>query len=161
MAKWPVSMVGEQDKPPLLSEGWTRFRIVSVKLVSEEDSKSGTAYFQWEMKAEEGTIPMRTTLIKGKRWLLKQTLSACGIEAKEGDPDEKYSFGPEDVEGKFVMGKVVNKEQKPYTNRDGDEIQPDPKSEINSVKKAEHTAAAGKPDPVFANKDNDDNTIPF
>lgn len=134
-------MTGESEKPPLLEEGWREFKIVSVKLVSEEESKSGNAYFQWDMECDEGHIPMRTTLIKGKRWLLKQILSACGIEAKEDDPEKKYSFGPEDVEGKPVMGKVVNKEQKPFTGTKGDLVNPEPKSEINSVKKIDGATA--------------------
>ena len=146
MTKWPVSMQGEQEKPPLLPEGWTRFQIVSVKLVTEEESKSGNAYFLWDMETDGGNIPMRTTLIKGKRWLLKQILSACGIEAKDNDPEEKYLFGPEDVEGKYVMGQVVNKEQKPYTNKRGEVVVPEPKSEINAVKKVEEGVFPDSPD---------------
>ena len=135
MAKWPVSMKDEQDRAPLLTEGWREFIIVSVKHVSEDESKSGNPYFTWDMKCDEGTIQMRTTLIKGKRWLLKQVLSACGIEAKADDPEKKYAFGPEDVEGKSVFGKVVTKEQKPFTLDNGEVVNPEPRSEINRVKK--------------------------
>lgn len=139
--KWPVSMKDENDKPILFEEGWHTFTIADVKLISEEESGSGNAYFFWTMEAEEGTIEMRTTLIKGKRWLLKQTLSACGIEAKEDDPEKKYAFGPEDVLGKSVLGKVENRTGKPFQGRDGNMVTPNPKSEICSVKKIEGTGA--------------------
>ena len=146
MAKWPVSMAGEQDKPPTLADGWYEFRIASVKYVSEEESKSHNAYFLWDMECEEGHIPMRTTLLKGKRWLLKQVLSACAIEAKADDPEKKYAFGPEDVEGKSVLGKIVNKQREPYTNDKGEVINPEPKSEINQVKKVGEDTGKSKVD---------------
>src|SRR3990167_113324 len=96
---WNISMKDENDKMPLLSEGWRPFKIVSVNFV--EKSKKGNPYFLWNMECDEGHIAMVTTLIKGKRYLLKQTLSACGIESKEDDPEKKYTFSPQDVEGKM------------------------------------------------------------
>ena len=144
--KWPVSMEGEKDKAPLLTEGWHEFEIVGVKLVSEKESGSGNAYFHWDMRSEEGSIPMRTTLIKGKRWLLKQVLLACGIKSREDDPEQKYAFGPEDVEGKKVLGRVANKTGKPFTGRDGELVEPQPKSEIVTVKEFVEAGAGPEPD---------------
>lgn len=161
MAKWPVSMADEQDKPPLLAEGWQEFTITEVKLVSKEESKSGNAYFLWQLHCDDGTIPMRTTLIKGKRWLLKQTLLACGIEASDSDPAKKYAFGPEDVEGKTILGNVANKTSKPFQGKDGDMITPDLKSEIVAVKKFASSKGPVFPDVSDPRQVAQDDSVPF
>lgn len=59
-----------------------------VKIVTAKESNSGNPYMIWNLTIDSGTnkgqkIMARTTAIPGKRWLLKQGLSACGVESKE------------------------------------------------------------------------------
>ena len=85
---------------------------------------------------------MITTLLKGKRWLLKQTLLACGIESKPDDADKKYSFSAEMVEGKTIMIKVANRKNE-FTGSDGNQIEKE-RSEVKSVKKFVQKVSAAK-----------------
>jgi hypothetical protein len=131
--KWNVSMEGEKDSTrTTLPDGDHTVAIKEVKLVSAEESKSGNPYFLWTLATDEGDLDVVTTLIKGKRWLLKQMLSACGIEAKEKDPEQKYSFEPDDVINKTVVIQIKNVTNT-FTGRDGNEITFD-KSEVKRVK---------------------------
>ena len=133
MADWSVSMAGEGEGGyKLWDEGEHTLIVKDVELVAS--SNSGNPYFLWTFENEEGDkIEVRTTLIKGKRWLLKQLLSACGIEAMQDDPEEKYRFNPNAVIDKKVLGTIKNKENK-YTNREGKEIV-NTKSEIQRFQK--------------------------
>jgi len=129
---WKVGMQGEGEGAILLNEGEHVAEIKEVRLVSAEESKSGNPYFFWKLKTESGSIDVRTTLIKGKRWLLKQILLACGIQADEKDPEEKYVFDEKDVMGKKIIINVVNRESS-FTGRDGKTVT-NTKSEVNRIK---------------------------
>ena len=118
--KWDVSMKDEKERVEL-DDGLHEGKIISVRLIDEEESKSGNPYFLWSIETKEGAFPVRTTLLKGKRWLLKQLLSACGIESKEDDPDKKYAFGESDVVGRQVILKIKNKEST-FTGKSGEPI---------------------------------------
>ena len=136
---WNVSMKDESDaqtpKQKVFEEGEHFANIVSVELCPVEPdnpaekksgvtySKSGNPYFLWILLIDDGEIGedeirVRTTLKKGKRWLLKQTLSACGIEASKDDPDEKYKFDKKDVIDKKIIVHIVNKENT-FNGREG------------------------------------------
>lgn len=120
---WSVVMKGEGEaRQRLFDEGDYLAVIKDVENVSAEESKSGNPYFRWTLEIDGDELKMVTTLKKGKRWLLKQLLSACGIEAKPDDPDEKYTFGKIDVIGKEVMVQIKNKKQS-FTGRDGDIVE--------------------------------------
>ena len=133
---WAVPMKGEGGERKLWDEGKYVLTIQDVRLVSKDESKSGNAYFLWTLTNEDNDkIEMITTTLEGKRWLLKQTLSACGIEASPNDPDEKYKFNPTMVVGKIVKVSIKNKENK-FTGNDGTE-RTFTKSEIQRVDKAD------------------------
>ena len=118
---WKIGMKDEKDGRVLLTEGIYEAEIMTVQLVSAEKSKSKNPYFKWELKTDEGNINVITTLLKGKRWLLKQMLSACGIESNPEDLEQKYEFSEKDVQGKKVKIKIVNKENS-FTGSDGNLI---------------------------------------
>jgi len=133
---WAVPMKGEGGERKLWDEGKYVLVIQDVRLVSKDESKSGNAYFLWTLTNEgNDKIELITTTLEGKRWLLKQTLSACGIEASPNDPDEKYKFSPTMVVGKIVKVSIKNKENK-FTGNDGAE-RAFTKSEIQRVEKAD------------------------
>ena len=130
---WKVSMEGESDGFKLWEEGDHLTKILNVRLIDKETSKSGNPYFLWTLENKDGDkIDVRTTLLKGKRWLLKQILLACGIEAKSDDPEKKYDFDEEMVIGKDVIISIVNREST-FTDRFGKEITRT-KSEVTRVK---------------------------
>jgi hypothetical protein len=86
-------------------------------------SQSGYPYFRWTIevdKYEGKTIQTITMTIKGKRWLLKQLLDACGIRADDKDPNVKYCFDKEDILNKKVGFRIQNKENT-FTGRDGEQ----------------------------------------
>src|SRR3990167_4475279 len=99
MSDWEVSMAGEQEGRKLWDEGDYILTVKEVRLIGSEESGSGNPYFLWAFTDGKSgdTIETITTLIKCKRWLLKQLLSACGIEAKSDDPEERYSFSSDKV----------------------------------------------------------------
>ena len=135
---WAVPMKGEDEGRKLWDEGKYVLTIQDVRLVSKDESKRGNAYFLWTLTNEgNDKIELITTTLEGKRWLLKQTLSACGIEASPNDTDEKYKFNPTMVVGKFVKVSIKNKENK-FTGNDGTE-RTFTKSEIQRVDKADGT----------------------
>lgn len=130
---WNVSMKDEKDGTKLFSEGKQNAKITGIEFV--EKSNNGNPYFKWELTMEngEGKLPVITTLLKGKRWLLKQMLSACNIEAKSDDPDKKYSFEEKDVLTKIVTINIKNKKSS-FTGRDGNLINIE-KSEVIGIEK--------------------------
>jgi len=138
MAKnYSVGMEGESDSGGrvLIPEGDQILIIKSLEFI--EKSSTGNPYFYWTLESEnEGTeIKVSTTLIKGKRWLLKQLLSACGIEADENDPEEKYKFNEEDVIEKRVVGYIEHANNE-FIGRDGNKVSY-PKAEVKRFKKVE------------------------
>lgn len=165
MGKWTVGMKGEQERNKVFEEGWRTWTIRSVRLVPDEDSGTGKAYFEFEFEKEDGNITVRATLTKydpetkkGGRWMLKNILKSCGIEAKSDDPDEKYAFEPKDVEGKIVEGKIKNKMNK-WTNSQGDAVENE-KSEIVQVRKVVEKLYSDYPIPPKGDNKND-GEIPF
>lgn len=156
MAKWNVGMEGEKDGWTELPDGDHVAEIKNVRLVDEEESGSGNPYFLWTLGTKEGDLDVRTTLIKGKRWLLKQMLLACGIESKDDDPEKKYAFSPENVIEKTIIIQIKNKPNS-YTNKDGEKVE-NTKSEVRRVKPYKIEKSAEK---VEKAEVVDDEEIPF
>ena len=122
-------MRGEGERV-LLEEGWHTFRVTDIKA---QTSKSGNEMFKITLEqpdtgAMEDVYAVRT---KGKRWLLKQFLTACGIEE---DKNGAYNWCEEDVLGASVEGKNVP-EPNEYINKAGETIK-EMRNKINGFKKA-------------------------
>lgn len=136
--KFSVGMEGEKDTggKEKIPEGDQVLIIKKVELISAEDSGSGNPYFKWLLvwkENEELEIKVVTTLKKGVRWLLKQLLSACGIEAKTDDPAQKYDFSEEGVIDKEVIA-YIQHVQNEFTGRDGRQVK-HKKAEVKAFKK--------------------------
>jgi len=165
--RFSVEMEGEKDsggKRELVPEGEQILIIRSVTLVTEEESGSGKPYFKWELESKIGFIPIDTitTLIKGKRWLLKQLLSACGIKAKEDDPDKKYDFTEENVLKKEVMAFIKHNNENSFIGKEGNKITI-PKAEVKRFENAdpEIRKAEAAEKKAHKEKDKEDENIPF
>ena len=121
-----------RSKNVILTEGIHTAVIVSVQLVSVPESKSGRAYFKWILSTDEGNVNMVTTLIKKKRWLLKQIFLACRIEAIPNDLESRYVFEEKDVIGKKIKIRVCTDRTPFISNTTGKEIVI-PKSVVKEV----------------------------
>ena len=145
---WTVSFKDEPESGSKeLVDGLHKGKIKEVIFFSKDESKSGNPYFQWLLDVEGVKIKHFTTGLKGKRWALKQILSACGIEANPNDPEEKYSFEPKDVLEKEVLVTTRNKENR-FTGRDDKEVCI-MKPEIIRVEKASNDNDKPKESEVF------------
>lgn len=76
--------------------------IKESKRIDEHTSRPAK-YFEWLMRFKDGQyagekIISRTTAIKGKRWLLKEALEACGVSVGEG----KFKFDLEKLIGQEI-----------------------------------------------------------
>jgi len=117
MGKYRDDMKGEKKPSGIIPEGLRTVRVTEMK---EEHSKKGNLMFVTDFEDKETQSTMRAYLIaeKGKRWLLKSLLSACGIaEDVEGVMD----WDIPDVINKVVVGQVVHFEE-PWINREGNEV---------------------------------------
>jgi len=117
----PYEMGMKDEKAPtrkmLLPEGWRQFKIINVE---ETKSKAGNLMFVFVCQDKE-TEYHDTWYAVGepkKRWLLKQILAACGVDASA---DGVYKWDIEDVINKDVAGQVIQ-EDNDWINRDGDTI---------------------------------------
>ena len=121
-------MSGEKEKKQPLPAGWRRFEIAKCM---EKISKSGNEMFlitmiDEETRQEEEVYAIRTP---GKRWFLKQLLTACGVEAGK---DGIYEWDIADILDKKVEGLVEHIEEE-WINRDGNKIKT-PKGKITQVR---------------------------
>lgn len=110
-------MSKEKDKKQLLSEGWRKFQIVDC---DEQVSKQGNEMFKFQfMDVEtEQVEDVYAIATQGKRWFLKQVLTACDVEARK---DGIYEWELADVFNKFVLGRVEHVEEE-WINRQGNTI---------------------------------------
>lgn len=125
---YKMDMSGEKEKGKLLPEGWREFEILEC---SEETSKAGNEMFKFkiidiELQQEEEIYAIAT---QGKRWFLKQILTACGVEAGQ---DGVYEWDIPDVLTKTIMGKVEH-QQETWIDREG-KSRTTPKHKIVEVK---------------------------
>lgn len=129
--------MSDEPKPKikrLLPEGWRKFLITAGR---EETSKGGNPMIIFGVKdietGYEEDIYAITT--KGKRWFLKQILSAVGCV---GGEDGMYEWDIKDVVNHEIMGLVVH-EPNEYINREGTTIKTT-QHKIAEVKEAEVVA---------------------
>ena len=113
MKKYSHDMSRESNRG-LLPEGWRKFKIVKCE---KAVSKAGNEMFVAKVvSAEDAGIGCDVYLVaeKGKRWFLKQILSAVGIE-----PDEEgnMAWDLSDVEGHTILGKVEHKKEDDWVDR--------------------------------------------
>ena len=114
---YKMDMSQEKEKKPLLPEGWREFEIVACV---EETSKAGNDMFKFKISdvltnQEEEVYAIAT---QGKRWFLKQVLTACQVAAGE---DGVYEWDIPDVIGQTIFGKVEHIEET-WINRENKEI---------------------------------------
>lgn len=115
------SMSMENEKRPnvkkLLEEGWRKFRINTVE---PKISKSGNEMFVINITDDKTSYSEDIYLIskEGKRWLLKELLSACGITK---DEQGIYNWKESDLIGKEIFG-LVEHESQEYINRNGETV---------------------------------------
>lgn len=110
-------MKGEAKAESLLPEG---NRIMQIIDMIPEVSKAGNDMFIAKLQ-DEKTKQVKTTYlvaVKGKRWMLKQLLSACGIEA-DGEGVYKWDFP--DVMQKKVIAVIEHREEE-WINRNGEAV---------------------------------------
>lgn len=127
---YQMDMSGESERHEFdnLPDGWRTFEISDCK---EGTSKAGNEQFIFvftdKETGQQGDVYAIAT--QGKRWFLKQVLTACGVKAGQ---DGVYDWDIEDVLGKEVSGKVVNVDDE-WIDREG-ETQTATKPKINQVK---------------------------
>ena len=125
-----MDMTQEKDPAKLIPEGWQAFEVVRLE---EQTSKAGNQMFKISLVLADdmstGT-DVFAVAEAGKRWFLKQLLTACGCEAGQ---DGVYDWDVADVEGKTIQGRVEHI-QETWIDREGRERKT-PKSKVVEFKK--------------------------
>ena len=113
------NMSGEKKIAPrdLMPEGENLLRVVDVE---EKTSAKGAEMLVWTLMNNGGLCDtIYTICTEGKRWSLKELLSACGVPVADG---EIYNFELSDLKGKTIIG--VNRHiTEPYTNRNNETVE--------------------------------------
>lgn len=115
----------------LLEEGWRAFKVISCE---PSVSKSGNDMFiveieDVETQYVETIYPIAT---QGKRWFLKQLLSACGLDAGK---DGVYEWDAKDIVGKEIS--CLNEhEDQTWINREGETVE-SKRNKIVEIRKIE------------------------
>lgn len=110
---YKYDMSKEKEKRPLFPEGWRKFEILDCK---EETSKAGNTMFRFtiiDIESEEQD-DIYAIAVAGKRWFLKQILTACGVEAGK---DGVYEWEIKDVLTETIYGRVVHYDEE-WINRE-------------------------------------------
>ena len=106
-------MSNESKRKILLPEGFRKFEIRDCK---EKISSKGNDMFIFTLKdiktGQEDIV--YATAVKGKRWFLKQILTACDVAAGQ---DGIYEWDIPDVLGKTIAGNIYHDDEE-YINRD-------------------------------------------
>lgn len=115
--KMDMSEEKEVKRRMLLPEGNRPFIIHSC---IESTSKSGNPMIVFTLidKETKSEDKVYAVAVKGKRFLLKQILTACGIPAGQ---DGIYEFEINDLLNKEVMGEVIHEENE-WINRAGETV---------------------------------------
>ena len=109
MGKYNYDM--SQEKEPtgqtVFTEGWHEFIVTAMK---DEVSKAGNEMFVITLteKDEGGTLDLYAVAVKGKRWILKLFLDACGVKQ---DSEGIFDWDIEDCLGKVVRGRIQNHDE--------------------------------------------------
>lgn len=115
--EYEMNMSGEKEMGMLLPKGWRNFEILTCV---EDLSKAGNKMFKIEIADvetgnRENIYPIAT---QGKRWYLKQLLTACSIAAGQ---DGVYKWDIADIIGKIVYGQVAHYEDE-WINRENQKV---------------------------------------
>lgn len=116
MGRYQMDMKNEDKMIFDLPDGWHDFEIVKIE---ETTSKQGNQMFIAKLvSAENYGIGTDVYLIaeKGKRWFLKQLLTACSCLAGE---DGVYEWSEEEIEGKTIQGRVEHQQEDDWIDRYG------------------------------------------
>ena len=112
----------KDEKPPNVKQlispvGWHCFQVLGAV---EGMSKAQKPKFVVTVKhiESEQVEEIHPSAVPGKRWLLKQLLTACGIEAGK---DGVYKWDVSDVKDKKVLA-FVQHEPNSYIDRNGNEV---------------------------------------
>jgi len=114
----------------LIAPGWNTHLVTNVE---QQTSKAGNEMFVITLDhPDSGSVDVvHAITTKGKRWLLKQFLGACGIEE---DDKGVYKWVEDDVVGCSV--EAYNKpEPNEFTRRDGTVVK-EMRNRINGFRKA-------------------------
>lgn len=119
MGEYQYDMTSEKapTRRKLLPEGERGFEVVSCE---PSISKSGNDMFIVELKDIETQYVDKVYLVatQGKRWMLKQLLTACGVPAGK---DGVYDWSASDIIGKEVNGEVEHEDNE-YIDRQGNTV---------------------------------------
>lgn len=126
--KHSMDMSKEKPQKAMLPEGWREFKVTDI---AESVSKAGNDMFVVDLEDKEtgGFLDVYCVATEGKRWLLKQLLTAVQCPAGE---DGKYDWDEEDVVGKSILGQVKNNTEE-WIDREGEKRNTE-KSKIASFK---------------------------
>jgi hypothetical protein len=120
MSEYSMDMSNEKEPivRKLLPEGIREFQIVSCE---EKTSKAGNQMFVVGLMDKETKYTTEVYLIAtpGKRWALKQLLSACQCSGAE---DGKYNWSKSDILEKWISAEVTHEDNK-FINREGVEVE--------------------------------------
>ncbi len=133
MQKFKHDMSGEKtpSKKYLFNEGWHTWEVTGIE---EKKSKSGKDMFVITLVEDINLQQIQVYAIAtpGKRWFLKEFLSACGCAAST---DGIYEWGISDVMGKKITG-LIEHEDNTWVDREGFERK-DKQAKLTSFKKLE------------------------
>lgn len=105
---YKMDMSKESAPKVVLPKGWREFVITTAE---EQTSKKGNMMFKITFFDQETQTPHDVYAIatEGKRWFLKQILSACNLEAGQ---DGVYDWDIKDIQLKTVLGRVEHEDNK-------------------------------------------------
>ena len=134
MGDYQHDMKDEKAPAQLLPEG---ARLVRITEMIEGVSKKGNQMFTTTIEdvKTRKTMPVWLVGEKGKRWMLKQLLSACELPAGQ---DHVYDWSVKDVIGKSVIAMIEHAEE-PWVNREGVEVKT-MKAKVTEFIQPEHDA---------------------
>lgn len=116
----------------LLPEGWNVHVVSGIEQATSKTSGNPMFILTIEEPNSGSVDTVYMTDVKGKRWLLKQFLTACGVKE---NADGKVEWCEEDVIGCSVEAKNVP-EPNEYVNKAGETIK-EMRNKINGFRKAE------------------------
>lgn len=110
---YDMDMSQEREQDSFFEDGWYLWEVFACR---EAVSKQNNEQFIITL-AEDKTMGRLTVFaisVPGKRWLLKQFLRGCDVEAAQ---DGKYKWKISEVIGKIVAGRVRNKKDDDWIDR--------------------------------------------
>ena len=134
MGDYQHDMKDEKAPAQLLPEG---ARLVRVTEMIEGVSKKGNQMFTTTLEDVKTHKSMPVWLVgeKGKRWMLKQLLTACELPAGQ---DGVYDWSVKDVIGKSVIAMIEHVEEE-WVNREGETVKT-PKAKVTEFIQPEKDA---------------------